>query len=259
MRALAIVWFVIAAAAAPAAAWDGAELWYESATAASPGGGGIFGTGGQRDHRITCLDCHVERVDSALAIDFRFQPALGTAGGEATYVPGQRYRIDVAMLGESLVPPCDQYMTHTNNFAAAFENDAGQIVGVLESDSGQSQANCPTQYPRPTIGTTALYRDCETIFSKGNENITSWAFYWTAPPAGTVRMYYGAVDGDCMMSSLGDAAINGRRTLVPASGVSASPPVPASARPELALMVLVLCIAGVVLASARVRSADRGE
>ncbi len=240
MRAITIAFLLVAATATSASAWDGPELWYDRADAASPGGGGIFGTGGQRDHRITCLDCHVERVDTALDIDFRFQPALGVAGGDATYVPGQRYRIDVTMLNETLVPPCDQYMTHTNNFAAAFENDAGQIVGTLESDSGQSQAACPTNYPRPTAGTTALYRDCETIFSKGTEDATTWTFYWTAPLTGTVRLYYGAVDGDCMMTSLGDAAINGRRTMVPAAGVSATPSLPSPSSRELTPAVVLL-------------------
>ncbi len=220
----AITVLVLLVTAAPAAAWDGPELWYDRADAASPGGGGIFGTGGLRDHRVTCSHCHVDRVENGVTLDLRFQPALGSAGGEATFQAGQRYRIDVSLVGETLGSICDPYMMNMNGFAVAFENDGGAIVGTLESDSGQIQSNCPTNFTDPPSGTTALYRDCQTVFSIAPEDVAAWTFYWTAPATGgTVRMYYGGVDGDCTMSSRGDGVVAGRRTLIGASAQSASP------------------------------------
>lgn len=204
--------------------WDGPELWYASATAASPGGGGIVGTGGKRDHGITCLDCHRERVETNLDVSFAFTPPLQASGPSFTYALGQRYRIDVRMLNESLGPPCDPYMAHHNNFAADFELASGAAAGTLESDSGQSQTSCPPDFTDPSSGTTALYGDCRVVFPRRGENMTAWTFYWTAPAtAAEVRLFYGAVDGDCMMSSLGDAVVVGTRTLVPPSMAQAAP------------------------------------
>ncbi len=253
--AIAIV-VVFVFGAAPAAAWDGPALWYDRADAASPGGGGIFGTGGQRDHRITCSHCHVERVENGVTLDLRFQPVLGTAGSDATYQPGLRYRVEVALLGETLGSVCDPYMMNANNFAAAFENDAGGIVGTLESDSGQSQASCPPNYTDPPTGTTALYRDCQTIFSKGAEDVAAWTFYWTAPAAGgTVRLYYGAVDGDCTMSSMGDAVVAGRRTLIAASAQSASPAPGRGAGPGGLVLLAAMVGIGAIVSRRRRRAA----
>ena len=55
-----------------ARAWDGPELWYEPAHGAVPGGGGIFGTGGERDHHITCEHCHVDRPIQPAIASFAF-------------------------------------------------------------------------------------------------------------------------------------------------------------------------------------------
>jgi hypothetical protein len=221
MRSIPLV-LVLLLAPTAAMAWDGPELWYAPVTAASPGGGGIIGTGGKRDHGITCLDCHRERVETTLDVAFTFTPALDeTVPNVARYTPGRRYRIDVAMRNESLGPPCDQYMAHHNNFAANFELASGAPAGILESDSGQSQSNCPPDFTDPSTGTTALYGDCEVVFPRRGENMTAWTFYWTAPStAAEVRLFYGATDGDCMMTSLGDAVVAGNRTLVPATAAA---------------------------------------
>jgi len=242
---------VLAGAATPAAAWDGPAMWYAPVGGPTSGGGGIFGTGGQRDHHITCLDCHVDPVDTGMSLDFQFDPPL--AGADASiYTPGQRYRVDVRMLGAS--PSCGNPV-NIDNFAATFEDDAGTTVGLLESDSGQSQGNCPTDYPNPSTGTTALFRDCQVIFSRGLENARMWRFYWTAPPAGTVRLYYGAVDGDCWMNSRDDAVDTGRRTLTAASaaapGRSATGAPAPTGSPLGALIVLGLLVVAVGVAGLR--------
>jgi hypothetical protein len=217
MRAIVIATLLVLAPGA-ALAWDGPELWYASPSAANPGGGGIVGTGGKRDHRITCLDCHRERVETNLDVSFTFTPPLQTSGPAFGYALGQRYRVDVRMLNEALGPPCDPYMAHHNNFAANFELASGAAAGVLESDSGQSQSSCPPDFTDPTSGTTALYGDCAVVFPRRGENMTAWSFYWTAPStAAEVKLFYGATDGDCMMSSFGDAVIVGSKTLVAAA------------------------------------------
>lgn len=193
-----------------AAAWDGAGAWYRAAEESSPGSGGIVGTGGARDYRITCEDCHVERSEAGqIDLSISFTPPLDTAGGEPLYEPGRRYTVDVELVGEFLTGPCDQYMAHTNSFAANFESTAGEPAGRLESDSGQNQASCPSEYTDLETGTTTLYGDCEVIFPRNGEDQTRWRFYWRAPAAGfgETTMYYGAVDGDCAMNSMGDAVI----------------------------------------------------
>lgn len=220
--------FILAVLLVPSVAsgWDEPASWYAPATAANPGGGGIVGTGGQRDHGITCLDCHRERVETTLAVRFTFTPPLDeTGGGDARYAPGQRYRIGVTMLNERLGPPCPQFVAHHNNFAANFELTSGAPAGILESDSGQSQAACPPMFTNPGAGTTALYGDCAVVFPRRGENMTAWTFFWTAPPAPTeVRMFYGATDGDCRMTSLDDAVVVGKRTLVGPAAAAMAPP-----------------------------------
>ena len=254
MRAIPLVLALLMVPTA-AIAWDGPELWYAPVTAASPGGGGIIGTGGQRDHGITCLDCHQEREETALDVTFTFTPPLDeTTPDVARYSPGQRYRVDVAMLNESLGPPCDQYMAHHNNFAANFELASGAPAGILESDSGQIQSNCPPDFTDPQTGTTALYGDCEVVFPRKGENMTAWTFYWTAPSApAEVRLFYGATDGDCMMTSLGDAVVVDDLTLVAATS-AVTPPSPArSSSPWPVAPVLVVTLAGFGLVLARRR------
>jgi hypothetical protein len=198
----------------PAAAWDGPGLWYADADDATPGGGGILGTGGAHDHGITCADCHVDRDPEVIDLRFQFSPAMGTVGPDLVYTPGRRYRVDVQLLNATLGPPCGPYMDNRDLFAASFETMAGSPAGVLESDSGQSTSNCPVTYPDPAPpGTTGLAKDCAVIFALGTPNLTQWTFYWTAPSSGAVELFYGGVDGDCDMMSMGDAVVTGTRVL----------------------------------------------
>lgn len=215
MRTLVRSIALVVLATSPALAWDGPDAWYRAADADNPGGGGILGTGGAHDYGITCRECHTDRADEpALALQFGFTPALPTSGGMSTYVPGQRYRVAVNLANATLGPPCGQYLTHTDGFGATFEDANGASVGVLETDAGDIATACPSTAPMPnTTGTTGLYGDCKVIFSKGKPDLAAWTFYWTAPASGTVRLYYGGVDGDCDMMSMGDGVVVGTMTL----------------------------------------------
>lgn len=207
---------IVLAAASPALAWDGPGMWYSPADGGPPstlpGGGGILGTGGQHDHGIKCSDCHVQRPDEPnLRLDLAFSPALS---GSA-YTPGQRYTVTATLSGAQVQcasGPNGGGTTKVDNFAASFEDDAGATAGTLAADSGP----CRT-IPQPTApGTTVLDGDCAVIFAKGSPNTTQWTFTWTAPASGGVHIYWGAVDGNCDMMSMGDAVTNGSRTLAPA-------------------------------------------
>jgi hypothetical protein len=223
MRSL-IVLALIAVFPSVARAFDGQGLWYTPANggvappgnmnALPPGAGGIFGTGGTHDYNITCANCHLNNMQQQGKIDLMlaFSPALQSVAGQAAYKPGQTYMVTATMTGEHLgMGGCGPYVTgNINNFAATFENASGKTVGALASDSGQTSASCPSRAPTVASGTTMLYSDCRVIFSMGGDkadaNRTSWTFAWTAPGAGTggVTMYWGVVDGDCMMDSWGD-------------------------------------------------------
>jgi len=203
----AIIAALVVFGVAPSAkAWDGPQQWFESAAAKNPGGGGIIGTGGAQDRNIMCAHCHTEATNQ-IDLKFDFSPALEMVGGQPVYAPGQTYQVAVNLMGEHLgTSGCGQYLSHTNNFAATVENASGKVAGTLTSDAGQSSASCPQTMPDPKLGTTLLYGDCHAIVSSGAQNVTSWAFSWTAPVqgSGAVTLYYGAVDGNCDMMSMGD-------------------------------------------------------
>jgi|GEM_PF-2757233 len=229
-----MIWLVMLAIPSLAQAWDGELLWNNPAngqgpvgapSSLMPGGGGIYGTGGARDYNITCASCHVNDKKQQGQIDAKltFTPSLSSLGAAQAYKPGQLYVVTVALLNEKLGKQnCDQYVTgNINNFAASFEDSAGKSVGVLASDSGQSAAACSKVMPaNVTTGTTMLYGDCHAITSMGgdkrNVNTTTWTFKWTAPAAGAgqVTIYWGVVDGDCVMDSLGDDVKVGTTKLV---------------------------------------------
>jgi hypothetical protein len=208
----------------PAAlAWNGPSMWYEPADGSPPpwsnmrahaGGEGVMGTGGAGDHFIQCSHCHVKPKG-------RINLSVTTIPGFAsnTYRPGQRYQVTVKLLGETLGTPGK----NINQFAATFEDANGKVTGVLESDTGQSQApgKCPSGPPKVTSGTTVLYADCRVVISafgsaenEPGADLTQWNFAWTAPASGSgpVNIYVGVGDGDggatAGLSSLDDDVKN---------------------------------------------------
>ena len=210
MRTLIIA--ILVCTASPALAWDGPGMWYRAADDANPGGGGILGTGGAHDHGIKCTDCHTDRkMEPNLAFAMTFSPALVAN----TYAPGTRYTITARLTGAQLPSPSCGVANGKNNdgFAASFEDDNGISVGTLAADDGQSAPNCTLSSPPPASGTTALDGDCKVIFSLGKENVTTWTFSWTAPTTGKVHVSWGAIDGDCDMMSMNDAAVTGTQTI----------------------------------------------
>jgi len=236
----------------PAFAWDSSALWYAPASADNPGGGGILGTGGAHDHGIKCSDCHVNRVDEP---GLSFAMAFSPTPPPGSYSPGQRYTITATLTGAKLGQPCNiQYTTTVDNFAASFEDDNGVTAGALESDSGPTSASCATVPNAMAPGTTALAGDCQVIFAKGNQSIDTWTFYWTAPASGPVHIYWGAVDGDCDMMSMGDAVTAGSTTL-------ASPPI-ARDGPPWRLPITASLVIGLIVVPRRrhrIRAARQGH
>jgi hypothetical protein len=244
MRTILCAMAAVVAVPATAYAWDGPTLWYDPADGASPGGGGILGTGGAHDHGITCGDCHVDRPTEVFTVDFAYTPGMGSAGLDLVYAPGQRYRIDVRLTGAMLGVPCDR--PDVNGFAATFETDAGAPAGILESDVGQSAANCPPTWTIPQdTGTTGVYGDCAAVFANRRDT-TTWTFYWTAPAAGAVKLSFGGVDGDCSGMSMGDAVVAGSRVLRPPGAVAAAATPPLAPPEDPARWPVVIAALGLV-------------
>jgi len=215
----AIVIMIIVAMAAPAYAWDGPGMWYRAADDANPGGAGILGTGGAHDHGIKCTDCHVDRVsEPSLRLAFAFAPPIT---GDI-YVPNQTYTVTAQLTGAQVGVGCNG--NNVDNFAASFEDDSGAAAGTLVTDSGQRGPSCTLPSP-PAAGTTGLDGDCKVIFAIGGANVDTWTFSWTSPASGPVHIYYGAVDGNCDMMSMNDAATTGSRTLTAATLTSSRAPI----------------------------------
>jgi hypothetical protein len=147
-------------------------------------------------------------------------------GGQTTYEPGQRYQVDVQLVGEHLgLSNCVAGATNLNHFVASFEDASGNVAGALAADSGQSSAACPSTAPTMPSGTTLTYGDCRAVFSTGKTQ-TAWTFTWTAPvkTSGPVTVYYGAVDGNCDMMSMNDDVKVGALRLNEATAMGPSEP-----------------------------------
>ncbi|HEY3357657.1 MAG TPA: hypothetical protein VGQ83_30675 [Polyangia bacterium] len=231
--------------AAPAAAWDGDGLWERDASGAVPGGGGLWGTGGRRDHGVHCGHCHMS-APGLISLGFTFTPALGTVGTVRTYQPGQTYQVDAQLTGETLgFSGCGAYGKNNNNFAAAIEDGTGATAGTYATDGApvMTSAACSATLPASYTGTTITYGDCHAVASHNTENRTAWRFTWTAPAAGrgTLTLSYGAVDGNCDMMSMGDDVAVGALTLAEA-GASLAPARPRAAGRQLAAVIGIVAL-----------------
>jgi hypothetical protein len=172
--------------------------WHTSPTlvGGKPGAGGIYGTGGQSDHGITCAVCHINAAGQ-IGASFSVSPAWAKVGGQDAYQPGTTYQITVNLTGEHLGVGTT---TNQNGMNLTIEDVSGKPVGTFTSDTGVTSSACPSSFPAtaPT-GTTYLFGDCHGVLfiQKTGSGNTTWKFSWTAPPAGTgtVTAYYGLVDG----------------------------------------------------------------
>jgi hypothetical protein len=96
---------------------------------------------------------------------------------------------------------------NVNGFAASFENESGKTVGTLRAAFGDA-TNCAQRAPDPFPDVSSwTYGDCHAVMGRNQSGggPPVWTFTWVAPSDGSnVTMYYGVVDGDCMMDSMGD-------------------------------------------------------
>jgi hypothetical protein len=225
MRAILFMAVLLLLAAVPAFAWDGPALWQE-ATNQDYGGGGVWATGGKQDFGINCTHCHKRPAampTPSVDLQLTFTPPLQGTG--STYSPGQRYRVNAKLTGETLGFTCDPGMPNNNGFSLTFELGNGTRAGAFESDWGQTSANCPRVLPSyvnsggytiyTADGGTVTYGDCHAVAAASLNGQTNWYFFWTAPPAGSgnVTVFYGVVDGNCDMNSQNDDSRAGKISL----------------------------------------------
>lgn len=210
---LAVLCAVVAATTA--LAWNHEYAWHDAAAptvAGKPGGGSLFGTGGQSEGGVQCAHCHTPKGTNPanpLKVLVTFNPALtgasawtGSVDGftqqAGRYAPGTNYTVNVSLLNEHFTWPDGG--PQDNNFAAVFEDASGNRVGTLTTDTNITTSNCPTArpVPGPTTGTTHMYRNCDLVFSRfPATGLSGWSFTWRSPAdAGVVTMFLGAVDGN---------------------------------------------------------------
>lgn len=247
-------------AASPALAWDSSNLWYDPAEGAKaspynvmPGGGGILATGGAGDYAITCANCHIKGADGYGSIGLTITPPVPT-----TYKPGTKYDFTVSMTGEHRgLSGCSQYVLgNVNQFAITFEDASGKQVGSFTTDYGTS-ASCPQTPPDSKFtGSTYIYKDCRAVISTPAPDRTSWTFSWTAPASGTgsVGVFWGAVDGDCMMDSKMDDVVVGNAQTGEGMASYAPPKRSSPGGGSLPWSVAVAPIVGVIVAWRRKRT-----
>ncbi|MEQ9320548.1 MAG: hypothetical protein RIF41_15380 [Polyangiaceae bacterium] len=184
------------------------------------GAEGLYGSGGPHDYGIRCADCHIE-TEGLIDLTIDVSPPFSQAGNDMAYSPGQTYVFTVTMTGEHKQPPNPNGQDR-NGFVATFEDDGGNVMGNLISDTpNNSSMNCPASSPSNTpSGTTFVYGDCHGILGNEAFELDQWIFSWQAPGAGSgdVTMWYGAVDGDTGGdSSLHDDVVQGSIFLIEGS------------------------------------------
>ncbi|MEZ4337511.1 MAG: hypothetical protein R3B82_12895 [Sandaracinaceae bacterium] len=147
---------------------------------------------------MRCSHCHTGG-EGRVGVEVTASPAFGSAGGDATYRPGQRYTITVTMVGEHRGTSGDS----ANAMALAIEDASGRVAGRYLSDTGQDSNACPptdpfASTPHPAGGSTAIYGDCHGVLAVATWNASRWTFDWIAPTAGAgdLTIFVGLVDGD---------------------------------------------------------------
>src|SRR5262249_10479022 len=123
-------------------------------------------------------------------------------------------------------------------------------AGALRADYGDSTNCLPDAPPMGWTGSSMIYNRCHAVMAPPIKDMTSWRFQWTAPQAGHVTLFYGVVDGDCMMNSLGDDVKAGSISLN--QGTASIAPPPPTNRNALAFLALLPGVA-IVAASRRRR------
>lgn len=222
----------LGSAASAAFAFPFGFSWMQAADSNNPpgadnplgraGAGGIFFTGGKRDHGLTCAACHVAKDDAGndVTTEGVIVGSLTPAFANNQYTPGTKYDLTMTLVGEHHVIGAGA--PHTlNGFSLTVEDAAGNLAGVLASDIpniSSAPGQCPQNYPaqNPTNGTTYIYGTCKAIIYIPKDDTTTWKFSWTAPPAGSgpVTIYFSVVDGNNTdKSALGDDVYDGKITL----------------------------------------------
>jgi hypothetical protein len=142
------------------------------------GGGGIFYTGADREHRWDCSACHRDAAGQ-IRITVTVQPSVLTDTGR--YTPGQRYHMIVKLEGEHLGMQSET--ANYNGFALGVFDQSGKQAGLI---SGYA----PDE----------IYAGGDAIVANAGQKPaeTQWEFDWNAPAAGTgrVTLSVGGVDGN---------------------------------------------------------------
>ena len=137
------------------------------------GGGGQYFTGSPRNKGYDCSICHTG-APGRIAFSMFSTPAelLETL----TYEPGQTYEIVVHLDGETR-----KHRTNVNTFVFEFLTDTSTPAGEVTGDDLQ-----PAQHAPGVFAGRAL------------QDVTRWAFEFTAPGRGTgrVSLHLAGVDGD---------------------------------------------------------------
>ncbi len=165
---------LVAGTATTAAAFHPAASFEK--TANEGGGGGVYFTGSSRHKGYDCSICH---VDPSGIIDIRVtsNPPDLAAG---TYVPGETYSIDVALIGEH------------RGFGS--QSNPNTFLAELVSGTGV-----------PLSGFTEVDLDLFELLDGGRvlatkaSSRTEWSFRWRAPSSAEAEgivLHVGMVDGD---------------------------------------------------------------
>lgn len=198
----------------------------------TPGSGGLYYSGSQRDLGLRCAHCHVE-AEGRIRASVAFSPSVS-----AGFVRGATYRVTVTMTGETKgLSGCAPMIPNRNGIAATVVGASGLPVGQLSPDGDTRR--CGSRYPPVSAGqTTAVFGDCEGVVGvqDGLRSLTSWQFDWRAPSTGTgdVALWLGVVDGNCVFDSYDDDVYETRIDVPESTSAALVPDAPPPAALALA-------------------------